>query len=95
MKIDTNDYMTIGEATEAIGASQRAFQRAMDRAGKDKVTATFWGHRVVIKKKLPLIEKYYFKRGTDRAHQIAVASGSKGGKQKHLNAQTHGGESGN
>lgn len=95
MKIDTNDYLTIGEATEAIGASPRAFQRAMDRVGKERVTATFWGHRVVIRSKLPLIEQYYFRRGTDRAHQIAVASGSKGGTQKHLNAQMRDGESDN
>lgn len=95
MKLDTDNYLTADEAAALIGCGKRTLWRSIERAGRDEVTATVFGRLLVRRSKLPLIEKHYFKRGTDRAHQIAVASGSKGGKQKHLNAQTHGGESGN
>lgn len=95
MKLDTSNYVTTDEAVALLGCGKRTLWRSIERAGRDEVTETVFGRLLIKRSKLPLIEQHYFRRGTDRAHQIAVASGSKGGKQKHLNAQMRDDESGN
>lgn len=87
MKIETNDYLTIGEAAEAIGASPRGISRAINRAGRDEVTAVFWGHMVVKRSMLSEIKKHYFQRGTKRASIAAKHFGHLGGSQKAANAR--------
>lgn len=87
MKIDTNDYMTVSDAAKAIGASLRSITRAIDRAGRESVTAVFWGHRVVKRKKLDEIKSCYFRRGTERASLAAKHFGHLGGSQKAANAR--------
>lgn len=95
MKLDTNNYVTPDEAAALLGCGKRTLWRSIERAGRDEVTEVVFGRLLVKRSKLPLIEKHYYRRGTDRAHQIAVSSGSKGGTQKHLNAQMHADENDN
>lgn len=90
MKIETNDYITIGEAAEAIGTSPRGISRAINRAGRDKVTQVFWGHMVVKRSMLAEIKKHYFQRGTKRASLAAKHFGHLGGSQKAANARKRG-----
>ena len=94
MKLDTQNYVTADEAAALLGCGKRTLWRSIDRAGRAEVTETVFGRLLIKRSKLPLIEKYYFRRGTDRAHQAAVDFGRRGGTQKHLNALQRGGGSG-
>lgn len=85
MKIETNDYITMAEAREILDASPRGFYRAVRRAGLDAVTREFFGIRVVVKSKLPLIKKNYFPMGSDRRSAAAVEWGAAGGAAKARN----------
>ena len=87
MKIDTRDYLSYSKAIEALGMDKTSFSRAIRRAGRDEVTATFWGHRVIRRDKLKEIEACYFKRGTERASLAAKHFGHLGGSQKAINAR--------
>jgi len=85
MKIDTNDYVTMAEAREILEASPRGFYRAVRRAGVDEVTREFFGVRVVIKAKLPLIKENYYPLGSERRSAAAAEWGHAGGTTKARN----------
>lgn len=77
------DYLTIPAAAAAIGApNRRAVYRAIARAeaaGEGEMTVVFFEKRVVPKKNLPTLTKYYFPYYSD-AHQAMVKVwGAKGG----------------
>lgn len=85
MKIDTNDYITMAEARKTLNASPRGFYRAVRRIGLEVVTREFFGVRVVIKSKLPLIKENYFPMGSDRRSAAAKDWGHAGGTAKARN----------
>jgi len=85
MKIDTNDYITMAEAREILDASPRGFYRAVRRAGLDDVTREFFGVRVVLKSKLPLIKENYFPMGSPQRSVAAAEWGHVGGTTKARN----------
>lgn len=93
MKLDTQNYLTADEAAAILGCGKRTLWRSIERAGRSEVTETVFGRLLIRRAKLPLIENYYFRRGTDRAHRAAVESGRRGGTQKRLNALRRGGGS--
>lgn len=88
------DYLTADEATEELGMSKSTLWRCIRKAGKDKVTEVVFGRLLVKRSGLKAIRAHYAERGSDLAHQIAVASGTRGGSQKAANARKHAAGSG-
>lgn len=86
-KIDLSLYLTIPEARDAIGASQRGIWRAISRAGRDKVTVKFLGRTLVKKSAIEELKSHFFPYYSE-AHQSMVKKwGAKGGTQKRINAE--------
>jgi hypothetical protein len=81
-KINLGDYMTVAEAREALGASQRGIWRAISRAGRDKVCIRFLDRTLVKKSALAVLKEHYYPYYSE-AHQSKVKEwGSRGGKAK-------------
>jgi hypothetical protein len=87
VKIDTDDYLTFEEATEAVGCSPRSLYRAIDAAEGDgvQVTAVLFGKRLVLRKMLDAIRARYFPFGSRRRSEMAVQCGQRGGLTKAAN----------
>ena len=88
MKIETDNYLTVAEAMEALGCPRRAVYRAIARAklaGHD-VTETVRGREMIVRKMLPTLKNFYFPYYSE-AHQAMVREwGRKGGSAKARNA---------
>lgn len=85
--IDLKKYMTVTEARDAIGASQRAIWRILDRVGRDKCCITFLNRTLVRRDSLDLLKAHYYPYYSE-AHQAMVKTwGSEGGNQKAKNAK--------
>lgn len=81
-QIDLKDFVTVAEAREAIGASQRGIWRAISRAGRDKVCIRFLDRTLVRKSALPLLKQHFYPYYSD-AHQSMVQEwGRRGGTAK-------------
>lgn len=85
MKIETNDYLTMAEAREALDASPRGFYRAVRRVGVDRATREFFGVRVIVKAMLPEIRDNYYPAGSTRRSEAAKEWGFAGGTAKARN----------
>lgn len=77
------DYLTMIEASAAIGASgRRAIYRAVERAeaaGEGEMTVVIFGKRLVPKKNIPVLKKHYYPYYSE-AHQAMVKVwGARGG----------------
>lgn len=85
--IDLKKYMTVTEARDAIGASQRAIWRILDRVGRDKCCITFLNRTLVRRDSLDLLKAHYYPYYSE-AHQAMVKTwGAEGGNQKAKNAK--------
>lgn len=85
--IDLSQYMTVAEARDAIGASQRGIWRAISRAGRDKVTIRFLDRTLVRRSAIETLKAHFFPYYSD-AHQAMVKKwGASGGKQKKINSE--------
>lgn len=87
MKIETEDFISLAEARDILGASPRGFYRAIRRAGLEDVSIEVWGMRVVKKAMLPLIEENYFPTGSARRSEAAKGWGCAGGTEKARRAK--------
>lgn len=86
-KINLGDYMTVAEARDAIGASQRGIWRAISRAGRDKVCIRFLDRTLVRKSALEVLKQHYYPYGSE-AHQGMVKEwGRRGGTAKAKTAE--------
>lgn len=84
--IDMSQYMTVTEARDAIGASQRAIWRVLDRAGRDEVTIRFLGRTLVRRDALPKLEAAFFPFGSENREKAVREWGHAGGTAKAANA---------
>lgn len=97
MKINPDDYLTSTQVGLALGAgpdpaaAKRAAARAMARAAEagEEVRERILGRVVVHRKKLDVLKKYYFPRGSEECARMARLAGAKGGTQKALNRRLH------
>ncbi len=94
MSAKVDDFVTIDEAVELLGMSRSSLFRCVKRAGREKVSATVLGRRVIRRDKLKEIEACYYKRGTERASLAAKHFGHLGGSQKAANARQRAAASG-
>lgn len=85
--IDMSQYMTVTEARDAIGASQRAIWRVLDRAGRDEVTIRFLGRTLVRRSALPKLEAAFFPFGSENRERAVRVWGKAGGTAKAANMQ--------
>lgn len=84
--IDLSLYMTVTEARDAIGCSQRAIWRVLDRAGRDEVSVKFLGRTLVLRSALPRLEAAYFPFGGENRERAVREWGHAGGTAKAANA---------
>lgn len=87
MNIDTENYLTISQVAEAMGANKRAVYRAMARAtaeGKETFVLLF-GRSLLPRENLAVLRSYYFPYYSE-AHQSRVKKwGAAGGARKAAN----------
>lgn len=88
MSTNTDDLLTVMEAAEAMGTTnRRAVYRAMDRAaaaGHD-VSVSLFSRRLVKKSAIPTLLQYFYPYYSE-AHQAMVKKwGAMGGTQKKIN----------
>lgn len=85
--IDISQYMTVTEARDAIGASQRAIWRVLDRAGREEVTIKFLGRTLVRRDALPKLEAAFFPFGSENRERAVREWGRAGGAAKAANLE--------
>jgi hypothetical protein len=83
--IDPKEYLTLIQAAAKVGCPRRSLYRIIDRLGVNNIVTMAFGKRLIHKSKLPAIRAEHAPLGSKRRHEIAVASGSKGGAQKGVN----------
>jgi len=87
-KVDLNDYLTRQEVQQLLGCSPRGFWRAVERAGKDKVSVMVLGRTLVPKSAVETIRQHYYPRGSESLSKMAKVWGAAGGNTKAANAKT-------
>ena len=87
-KVDLNDYLTRKEVQQLLGCSPRAFWRAVERAGKDKVCVLVLGRTLVPKSAVETIRQNYYPRGSESSSEMAKVWGASGGNAKAANARS-------
>lgn len=86
-QIDLSQYMTVTDARDAIGCSQRAIWRVLDRAGRDEVTTKFLGRTLVLRSALPKLAAAYYPFGSENRERAARQWGQAGGLAKAANLE--------
>lgn len=85
--LDLKKYMTVAEARDALGASQRAIWRVIDRVGRENCCITFLGRTLVRRDALDAMKAHFYPYYSE-AHQAMVkAWGAEGGNAKARNAK--------
>jgi hypothetical protein len=90
MKIDTEQFLTIEQTAEELGApNKRAVYRAIGRAraAGHETTASVFGKTLIPRAALAVLKDYYYPYYSE-AHQANVKKwGAAGGTQKRINQE--------
>lgn len=90
MKFDTDEYLTITEAAEAVGTLRRSLYRVINRAREagHETVVTVLGRRLIHRDSLPVLKQYFYPFYSE-GHQANVRKwGAMGGAAKARNAKT-------
>lgn len=90
MKIDTDAFLTIPQAAEAIGAPNvRPVYRAIHRARADgkELTTAIYGKTLIPRANVAVLKEYYFPYYSETHQKMVKKWGAAGGTQKKLNAE--------
>ncbi len=85
--IDINDYLTVMQATKAIGCTRRTLYRLIERVGADGVVIQAFGKQLILKSSLPSLRQAYFPLGSKRRSEASKLWGAAGGTQKRINRE--------
>ncbi len=88
MLIDTQDYLTIAQATRFVGGTKRAVYRAAKRArddGAGELIGRVLGRAVIHKSAIPTLKRYYYPATAKHSKAMQRAWGRAGGLRKAAN----------
>lgn len=86
-ELDPKEYLTVQQVATKLKLPKRTLYRIMERLGTDQVSTVVFGRRVIHASMIRAIRAEHAPFGSKRRHEIAVASGFKGGTQKGINIQ--------